>query len=128
MKKSNYLFLSVLLFVVSLGAGCQSNQAVNTAQPVSTQNNSNTNVAPVVESNVEIVNFKFQPQDLIVTAGTSVVWKNSDNMAHKLLSIDNFESPIINPGEEFKFTFSKAGVFDYYCTIHPSMTGKIIVK
>jgi len=131
MKKNHYIFLLPLLVLVFFGAGCQKTQTVNDVeQAESSTKNSNTVTAvpKVLESVVSINNFKFQPKDLIVDVGTTVIWKNNDKVSHNVVSKNNFESSVLKQGEEFRFIFTQAGVFDYLCTIHPSMTGKIIVK
>src|SRR5450756_3230161 len=72
-------------------------------------------------------NLSFDPQELTVTAGTEVTFKNEDSVTHTFTGTD-FDSGDIQPGGEFKHTFATAGSYDYHCSIHPSMTGKIVVK
>lgn len=85
--------------------------------------------APNEINTVNIDNFAFSPQTLVIDAGESVVWSNNDDVTHTVASVNmEFESDILNPGEEFTFTFSEEGEYDYYCTIHPAMTGKIVVQ
>lgn len=80
-------------------------------------------------SNIFIADFAFQPQELIIKEGATVIWRNDDSVVHSVVSNEGmFKSPTLNKGDEFSFTFSKAGVHDYHCGIHPSMRGKIIVK
>ncbi len=85
-------------------------------------------VAAAESSTVTIKNFVFEPAELTVAAGTAVIWKNNDNVAHLLVSTGLFESKALNSGDEFTFTFNTPGEYDYYCNIHPSMKGKVIVK
>ena len=81
------------------------------------------------EGNTVMINhFVFEPQELIVDIGATVTWKHNDNVVHTIVSLGLFESETLNRGDEFTFTFSEKGEYDYYCSIHPSMTGKIIVK
>lgn len=81
-----------------------------------------------VEANaVTIQNFAFNPATLTVKQGTKVTWTNQDSAPHKIKS-GTFNSGDLNQGDKFEFTFSETGSFDYSCSIHPSMTGKIVVE
>jgi plastocyanin len=83
---------------------------------------------PVVGNNITISNFTFIPNVLEVTANTKVTWKNTDNVGHKIVSTNLFTSQILNQGDEFSYTFTTPGSYNYFCQIHPSMTGQVIVK
>jgi plastocyanin len=78
---------------------------------------------------VNIENFAFNPSELVVNAGTKVKWVQNDSVPHRVVSSDNiFESGNLAKGESFIFEFNSPGEYDYFCGIHPSMKGKIIVK
>ena len=78
---------------------------------------------------VKIDNFSFGPGTLTVPAGTTVTWTNRDDIPHTVVSTDGvFKSKVLDTDEKFTYTFSKAGTFPYFCSIHPKMTGKVIVK
>jgi len=78
---------------------------------------------------VKIDNFSFGPATLTVPAGTSVTWTNRDDIPHTVASTDGvFKSKALDTDEKFSFTFSKAGTYPYFCSIHPKMTGKVIVQ
>jgi len=78
---------------------------------------------------VKIDNFVFGPQSLTVPVGTTVTWTNSDDIPHTSVSTDGvFKSKVLDTNEQFSYTFTKAGTFPYYCTIHPKMTGKVVVQ
>jgi len=77
-------------------------------------------------SEVRIMNFSFNPPALIVKVGDTVKWVNSDQAPHKIAS-DTFNSQDLNNGDNFSFTFTKAGTYNYHCSIHPFMTGTINV-
>ncbi|PYU51090.1 MAG: amicyanin [Acidobacteria bacterium] len=78
---------------------------------------------------VKIDNFSFGPGTLTVPAGTTVTWTNSDDIPHTVVSTDGvFKSKVLDTDEKFSFTFSKAGTYPYFCSIHPKMTGKVIVQ
>jgi len=76
---------------------------------------------------VTIRDLAFNPITLTVDVGTTVTWNNEDSAVHDIQS-DTFNSPVLSKGGSFSHTFDQAGTFEYYCNIHPAMTGKIIVK
>ena len=78
---------------------------------------------------VDIDNFKFGIISADVAAGTTVTWTNRDDVPHTVVSLKKvFKSPALDTGEHFSYTFTAAGTFDYYCSVHPRMTGTIVVK
>ena len=78
---------------------------------------------------VRIANFTFTPPMLAVRPGTTVTWINDDDIPHTVVANDkSFRSPVLDTGDRFSFTFAKAGQFGYFCSLHPHMTGKIVVK
>jgi plastocyanin len=78
---------------------------------------------------VKIDNFAFAPPDLTVAAGTTVTWKNDDGEVHRVADDHNaFSSAALDTDDSFSHTFATAGVYHYFCTIHPYMVGKIVVK
>ena len=78
---------------------------------------------------VNIDNFMFTPMELTIAAGTQVTWVNKDDVPHTVFSVDHkFKSQALDTDEKFSFTFQDAGAYEYFCSVHPKMTGKIIVK
>jgi plastocyanin len=78
---------------------------------------------------VKIDNFSFGPGTLTVPVGTAVTWTNRDDIPHTVVSTDGaFKSKVLDTDEKFSFTFSKAGSYPYFCSIHPKMTGKVIAQ
>lgn len=79
---------------------------------------------------VAIENFTFSPEILTVPIGTEVTWENKDDIPHTVTSNDKttFASSLLDTGDTFSFTFSEAGTFDYFCSVHPMMTAKVIVE
>jgi len=78
-------------------------------------------------NSVTIQNFAFNPQTLTVAVGTTVTWTNQDSATHKINS-NTFNSSDLSKGATFSYTFQTPGTYDYSCSIHPYMTGKIIVQ
>jgi amicyanin len=78
---------------------------------------------------VKIANFTFQAPVLTVKRGTTVAWVNADDIPHTIVAKNGaFKSKVLDTGDQFSLTFAKAGEFDYFCSLHPHMTGRIIVK
>ena len=78
---------------------------------------------------VKIDNFSFGPATLTVAPGTTVTWVNRDDIPHTVVSTDSvFKSKGVDTDEKFSFTFTKAGTFPYFCSIHPKMTATVVVK
>ena len=80
-------------------------------------------------TDVKIDNFTFGPVDLAVKAGSTITWTNRDDIPHTVVSTDKaFKSRVLDTDDRFAFTFASPGKFTYFCSIHPKMTGKVIVK
>ena len=78
---------------------------------------------------VSIDNFDFSPMTLSVPVGGTVSWTNNDDIPHTVRAVDgSFHSKPLDTGDSFSFTFAKPGVYSYFCSIHPKMLGKIVVK
>ena len=78
---------------------------------------------------VTIDNFTFTPKELTVAAGTTVKWINHDDIPHTVVEKKtSFRSKALDTDDAYSFTFASAGTFEYFCGLHPQMTGKIIVK
>ena len=84
--------------------------------------------ALAADAQVKIANFTFDPPTLTVKAGTTVTWVNADDIPHVVLEKNGkFRSPALDTDDKFSQTFSTAGTVEYFCAIHPHMTGKIVV-
>ena len=80
-------------------------------------------------ADVKIDNFSFGPGTLTVPVGTTVTWTNRDDIPHTVVSTEGaFKSKVLDTDEKFSFTFSKVGSYPYFCSIHPKMTGKVVVE
>jgi plastocyanin len=78
---------------------------------------------------VGIRDLKYGPTDLVVIAGTTVRWVNEDPLAHTVTGAENaFDSGLLEPGAAWVYTFDAAGVYDYSCTPHPFMRGRVVVR
>src|SRR6266478_1720644 len=82
------------------------------------------------ESEVVIDSFSFSPKTTVVPIGATVTWTNHDNVPHVIASDDDQfnKSPVLKTGQSFSNAFATAGTYSYFCSIHPRMRGKIIVK
>jgi plastocyanin len=78
---------------------------------------------------VKIDNFSFTPETITVNAGTTVTWVNGDDVPHTVASDDKvFKSRALDTDEKFVYTFTKPGTYAYFCSLHPKMIAKIIVR
>ena len=84
---------------------------------------------PAAAAEVKIDNFVFGPQTITVPVGATVTWTNKDDIPHTSVSTEGvFKSKVLDTDEKFSYTFTKPGTYPYYCTIHPKMTGKVVVQ
>jgi len=71
----------------------------------------------------------FIPATYNIPVGAIVVWYNNDSVTHTITARDNlFDSGDLSPGDTFRYTFEQSGEVEYYCKIHPSMVGKLIIE
>jgi plastocyanin len=78
---------------------------------------------------VVVDNFSFTPATAAVPVGTTVTWTNHDDIPHNVVSPEQkFKSPVLDTDEMFSHTFDVAGTYKYYCSIHPRMTGQVVVR
>ena len=86
-------------------------------------------VAAQAGPRIEIAKHKFSRPTLTVPAGTTVTWLNRDEDLHTVVSTTlAFKSAGLETDEAYSYKFAKPGVYEYFCTLHPLMTGKVIVK
>jgi plastocyanin len=85
--------------------------------------------APAVAAEVEIDQFAFVPQRMTVKAGTTVTWANDDDTPHTVASSSKlFKSKALDTKDKFSFTFTTPGTYAYFCSLHPHMTGVVVVE
>src|SRR5215472_3792121 len=78
---------------------------------------------------IQIDNFHYTPPSLVVAPGTTVTWTNADDSPHTVREKDGkFKSAALDTDDTFSQTFAAPGEYEYFCSIHPYMTGKIVVK
>jgi len=108
------LLATVMVLTLLLSAGSPGSSA-KTPQPATAE--------------VKVDNFSFGPTTLTVAAGTTVTWTNQDDIPHTVVSTDKvFKSKVLDTDEKFSYTFAKAGTYPYFCSIHPKMTGTVVVQ
>jgi plastocyanin len=77
---------------------------------------------------VKIDNFSFGPQAITVPVGATIAWTNRDDIPHTVVSEGLFKSKVLDTDEKFSYRFDKAGTYSYFCSLHPKMTGKVVVE
>jgi amicyanin len=81
------------------------------------------------KAEITIDNFTFAPAELTVSAGATVTWINHDDIPHLVVDKNKlYRSPALDTDDSYSFTFTQPGSYDYFCGLHPHMTGKIVVK
>jgi plastocyanin len=115
---------SVIIAMVLLLAG-----SPNVTANVTANVTGNDQQPAAANAAVNIDNFVFGPQTITVPVGATVTWTNKDDIPHTSVSTDGvFKSKVLDTDEKFSYTFTRAGTYPYYCTIHPKMTGKVVVQ
>jgi plastocyanin len=115
MKSSSYLGI-VAFLLICLSVGLRAAESPADDKPSS-------------EAAVKIDNFSFSPAVITVKAGTTVRWTNRDDIPHTVTADDkSFKSKVLDTDEQFTYTFSKPGTYKYFCSIHPKMTGSVVVQ
>jgi plastocyanin len=85
--------------------------------------------AQAANAEVQIDQFAFAPQRVTVKAGTTVTWINDDDIPHTVASSSkSFKSKPLDTKDKFSFTFTTPGTYEYFCSLHPHMTGAIVVE
>ena len=78
---------------------------------------------------ITIDNFMFSPMTLTVPVGTTVTWTNKDDIPHTVVNTDQkFKSKALDTDDSFSYTFTQPGTYEYFCSMHPKMTAKIVVE
>ena len=81
------------------------------------------------DATISIDNFTFAPERLTLQAGTTVTWRNQDDIPHTVASTARlFKSSALDTDDTYSFTFTEPGTYEYFCSLHPRMTGTIVVE
>ena len=128
MPKFSRPILVVMIAVVALGAcGKNDKKDDSTAPPSSTASAQ----GPLSgDAPVDITNFEFKPQKVVVKAGTKVTWTNRDTAIHDIKDTSPLATPQskdLGKGDTFAITYAQPGTYSYICGIHQYMTGSVEV-
>jgi amicyanin len=109
-------FIPALLLTMSLIAPSHAQEKIAANAPASSQP-------------VRIDNFSFTPAEITVAPGTTVTWTNGDDIPHTVAATNKaFRSKVLDSEQDYSFTFTAPGTYEYFCSLHPHMQGKVIVK
>lgn len=119
-----------LLALAVVALGILASASLGLQRPVSGRG---SHLAPVAAAShsVQMANFAFAPQVLTVTVGDSITWTNQDEAPHTVTTTSapqGISSPMLSKGQSFTFTFTVPGTYSYYCTVHPDMRARVVVK
>jgi len=132
MKKTLYLALLYVLVIAGLLAAASCGTSSTTTPGTGAQTSpppGGTTGPDFKPAAVTIQDFAFSPATITVAIGTTVTWTNEDSATHTVTSKTGlFNSGELSNGASFSYTFTAAGDYEYYCSIHPSMVGHVIVK
>jgi plastocyanin len=119
MKRTSWILgLAAVAILIAGAAGRSTNFGPATAQE-----------KKAAETPIKIDNFTFTPGTITVPVGSTVRWTNHDDIPHNVVSDDkSFKSKAMDTDENFSYTFTKPGTYPYFCSIHPKMTGKVVVQ
>jgi plastocyanin len=116
---------AALVLLLAFTASCKSN-APSTNPPIQSGSGSSIRIQGDAYQNGDAA---FSPLQLNTTVGTTVIWTNADSVTHASVSDSAlWSAPTIAPNGTFSFTFTTAGSYPYKCTLHPQMTGTVIVR
>ncbi len=120
MKRTSWILGIVAIAILIAAAAGRSKNFSSTA----------TEEKPAAETTIKIDNFTFSPVTVTVPVGSTVRWTNHDDIPHTVVSDDknSFKSKALDTDDSFSYTFTKPGTYLYFCSIHPKMTAKVVVK
>ena len=131
MKKS-FGLVGMVIFLVMLLAACSASGATVSVEKTMPVEQSKPTETPSSSSGekfeVEMKDFTFVPAELTVKVGSTVTWTNKDSAGHDVKAADgSWGSESLSKGQSFSKVFDMEGTYEYVCTFHPGMQGKIIV-
>jgi len=132
MKKNNpilYLIIIAVLLIFSFPlAGCAGYGKTASTTATETTATDTTAGTAGAKNEITIEGNSFKPDNLTIKVGDTVTWINKDSYNHTVKAkTGEFDSGNMASGAKFSFTFDKEGTYDYICSIHTFMTGKIVV-
>lgn len=125
MKKIIWLGMFFIASLALSGCSLYGNNQTVAPRPAQTARQPEVSTNNAITVNIE--NFSFNSSSITVKKGATITWINNDSAPHGIKSA-GFNSEILSQGQSFSFTFNEAGTFSYSCSVHPSMTGQIIVE
>jgi plastocyanin len=131
-KVSGLIVVLTMLLLLLMSVSCMNGSDQSATGTENGQVDTNTQNGDEVQ--IEMINFKFNPDMVTIKQGTTVTWVNKDGVAHTVISgvRDNksglFDSGNISSGGTFSYTFNEKGTFDYFCEPHSGMDGTIVVE
>jgi plastocyanin len=113
--------------------------ATNATATGASGGNTTTSSVSIVSGASTLTTDAYSPNPIQVSVGTTVTWTNNDSQPHTVTSGSNGQpdnkfnsspnfTPLLNPGQTFSFTFTEAGEYPYFCTLHPNMVGTVSVS
>ncbi len=105
--------------------------STTTVKPTTTTTAKPTTTTAVQTSKTvagSIVSFAFNPNQIVINVGDTVTWTNNDPVDHTTTSAGNWNSGSLTFGASFSEVFDSPGTFNYFCSIHPSMTATVVVN
>jgi plastocyanin len=120
MRKLTFGFAAVMVVLLAFGLLTSTRLKLAAGQP----NESGD------KYQINIDNFSFTPATLTVPVGAKVTWTNKDDVPHTVVSTTKAfpHSPALDTDQSFSCAFTKAGTYEYYCSVHPKMVGKVVVQ
>lgn len=124
-KLSKILTIVMIVALVSISA-CIKQPA---PKPIISETPTATGTTKMSEVTVDIKGSAFNPSVITISRGTKVTWTQSDSTAHTVTSIESniLNSQALSKGQTYSYTFNRSGTFEYGCSIHPSMKGRVTV-
>lgn len=106
------------------------NVRVNTQAPTNTGDSAGSGAGSSSNYDIQIIGYAFDPEEVTIKVGDTITWTNMDSAQHTVVSTSGKElaSERLSKGNSYFHTFTKAGTYYYYCTLHPSMKAKVIVQ
>ena len=122
-----FVFFSAVA-ALAIGCGSSSNNSSSPASPSSTTPTTVAGSISMVAGASLLTNTAYSPASMTVAKGSSVTFVNNDNTSHTATAAGSFDTGLISPGSSKTVTLSTSGTMTYHCTVHPGMTGVLIVQ